>query len=268
MSMTTWPPNFPSATDPIWLNPNLTASPAPQEGVASTVTVNITYTDNTASVGSTAQFYAFDPNIITSQSTPWSTITGGATWAPLPIAVLPPLPGGNTTSASSSWTPTSGEEGHTCLLALVTCPADPTTITATTPWSQAQLDSHLAWHNYTVASVAVADVKASPKYTYSVPVLADSQASRTATIQTRRVPLQQNRALMTGPMPPESKASFTLSHGDTGESKMMGALETSVVGFDIGIPKSVVAGTAACFEIVALQNGTALNGYRVMLQFV
>ena len=77
MSMTTWPPNFPNQNTPLWLNPNLTASPAPQEGTPSEVTVDIAYTDNTSSLGSTAQFYAFDPNILTA-TLPWSSIVGAA----------------------------------------------------------------------------------------------------------------------------------------------------------------------------------------------
>lgn len=267
MAMTTWPPDFPSSTTPLWLNPNLDAVPSPQEGVPSNVTVDITYTGGTSSLGSTAQFYAFDPNIL-APSVPWSTIIGSASWAPLPVAVLPPLPNENTTSASLSWTPTSGETGHTCLFALVTCIADPTPITGTTPWSQAQNDYHLAWHNYTVASVAVADVQAVPKYTYSIPVLAEPRATRTTKIQTRRVPLDENRDLMTGAMPPESKATFGISYGDTGRTKTVGDLQASVVDFGIAIPRDVVRGTAACFEIVALQDGTPVNGYRVLLRFV
>jgi hypothetical protein len=237
-------------------------------GTASTVTVDITFTDNTSPLGAVANFWAFEPTIAITQSTPWSKIIGGASWTSLQTSVLPPPPQSDTSSASQVWTPSSGEQGHTCLLALVTCNADPSGITSSTPWSSAENNYHVAWHNYDVASVSVAAVKAARNYKYSIPVLANARGTKTTAIQTRRVPMNENNALMTGVPAVESQSSFGVSYSTTSQRKSFADMPVDVLSFDITIPSDIVAGSAACFEITSVQNGTAVDGYRVLLQFV
>jgi uncharacterized repeat protein (TIGR01451 family) len=260
-----------------WENANIVVLPQPKAGQTSSISSTVWNTGTDAATNVTVSAYYPPGNIFSSGTTfgdvlAWPVAPGASTT--LASASVPPNNG--SANALNQWAvPTDISNDHRCVWIVVSCPADPLAINASTPLDVAINDRHCGFHNFTIMQLSVADVPKSAAQVVQVPVLADPAATRTAGIEVRQVPLREHYAEGTaglrqsaGAVPQESSSQFAVSAAPAGLRTATAGTEPETFHLNIEVPPDVVAGTEACFEIVAVENGKAVNGYRVLLQFV
>jgi hypothetical protein len=265
----------------IYMNSNINTLPAPKTGQTSSINSTVWNNGTTAASGVTVNAYAVPGGIFSGPNAPTFGTVMGYPVSPGASTNLSSVPANNlSATALNLWAVPSNDLGvrpdgyssvHTCVIVTASCADDPLTLTSSTPWSTAQNDPHVGWHNYTVIQVPIGEGPGAEQ-AVQVSVLAEPAATRTSVIQTRRVPLSQHLAAFGAAAPDttasDSAAQFTHSGQPSGQLVTFGDTQAEIIHFNIHVPQGVKAGTSACFDLVAIENGQDANGYRVLLQFV